>query len=214
MSHRMVEVAPDRLVRWVEGFAQRHGLVAAESSPQSLRLSADDGALAELEVPWPPWSVPPSGDVGRIAAALARHASRPRTLGLLLVRRGGWAVGTCRDGTLLTHKTGSRYVQSRTAAGGWSQQRFARRRSGQADALVGVVAQAAVDRLRAADLDGLVVGGDRQLVRTVLGDRRLAAVAELRRSPVLEVPDPRSAVLEEAARRSLAVRVRITEGCR
>ena len=120
-------------------------------------------------------------------------------------------MGTCRDGTLLTHKTGSRYVQSRTAAGGWSQQRFARRRSGQADALVGVVAQAAVDRLRAPDLDGLVVGGDRQLARAVLDDRRLVDVAALPRSPVLEVPDPRAAVLEEAARRSAAVRVRITD---
>ena len=71
--------------------------------------------MAELEVPWPPWPVPSSGDVGRFAAALARHASRPRTLGLLLVRRGGWAVGTCRDGTLLTHKAGSRAIFARGA---------------------------------------------------------------------------------------------------
>jgi hypothetical protein len=211
MRHRLIEVAPERLVRWVDGFAQRHGAVAAESSPQSLRLRAHDGALAELEVPWPPWSVPPSGDLGVVAGALARHAARPRTLGLLLVRRGGWAVGTCRDGTLLTHKAGSRYVQSRTAAGGWSQQRFARRRSGQADALVGAVADATSERLRAADLDGLVVGGDRQLTRAVLDDRRLADVAALPRSPLLEIPDPRATVLEEAARRAVAVRVRITD---
>jgi len=211
MTHRMLEMAPERLVRWVEGFAARHGSVALETSPQSVRLQADDGALAELEVPWPPWSVPPSGDVGLIAGTLARHASRPRTLGLLLVRRGGWAVGTCRDGTLLSHKAGSRYVQSRTAAGGWSQQRFARRRSGQADALVGAVADATSERLRAADLDGLVVGGDRQLTRAVLEDRRLADVAALPRSPLLEIPDPRATVLGEAARRAVAVRVRLTD---
>jgi len=211
VSHRMIEVDPERLERWVDGFRERHGAVAVEPSPRSLRLSADDGAWAELEAPWPPWSAPPSGDVHQATGALARHAARPRTLGLLLVRRGGWAVGTCRNGTLLTHKTGSRYVQSRTAAGGWSQQRFARRRRGQADALVGVVAQAAVDRLRAADLDGLVVGGDRQLVSAVLQDRRLADLAELPRSPVLEVPDPRAAVLEQAAVRSAAVRVRVTD---
>jgi hypothetical protein len=211
MTHRLLEVAPERLVRWVDGFAARHGLLAADPSPQSVRLRADDGALAELEVPWPPWSVPPSGDAGLIAGALARHASRPRTLGLLLVRRGGWAVGTCRGGTLLTHKAGSRYVQSRTAAGGWSQQRFARRRSGQADALVGAVADATSERLRAADLDGLVVGGDRQLTRAVLEDRRLADVAALPRSPLLEIPDPRATVLGEAARRAVAVRVRLTD---
>jgi hypothetical protein len=211
MRHRLLEVAPERLVRWFDGFVQRHGTVAAESSAESLRLRADDGALAELEVPWPPWSVPASGDLGAVTGALARHAARPRTLGLLLVRRGGWAVGTCRDGTLLTHKAGSRYVQSRTAAGGWSQQRFARRRSGQADALVGAVAEATSERLRAADLDGLVVGGDRQLARAVLEDRRLAGLAALPRSPLLEIPDPRATVLEEAARRAVAVRVRITD---
>ena len=207
----MLEVAPERLARWVDGFVQRHGPAAVESSPQSVRLAASDGTLAELEVPWPPWSVPPSGDAGLVAGALARHAARPRTLGLLLVRRGGWAVGTCRGGTLLTHKAGSRYVQSRTAAGGWSQQRFARRRSGQADALVGVVADAARARLDAGELEGLVVGGDRQLVNAVLADHGLAAVAQLPRSPIMEVTEPRTAVLEEAARRTLAVRVRLTD---
>jgi hypothetical protein len=211
MTHRMLEIAPERLVRWVDGFAERHGAVAVRPSPQSVRLLGDDGALAELEVPWPPWTVPPSEDIGLVAGALARHASRPRTLGLLLVRRGGWAVGTCRSGTLLTHKAGSRYVQSRTAAGGWSQQRFARRRSGQADALVGAVAEATSERLRAADLDGLVVGGDRQLVSAVLQDRRLVDLAGLPRSPVMEVADPRAVVLERAAVRSAAVRVRVTD---
>jgi len=210
MTHRMLEVAPERLVRWVDGFAERHGLVAVQALPQSVRLQADDGALAELEVPWPPWSAPPSGDPGLVAGALARHAALPRTLGLLLVRRGGWSVGTCRGGTLLTHKTGSRYVQSRTAAGGWSQQRFARRRSGQADALVGAVADAARARLDAGELDGLVVGGDRQLVSAVLADHGLSAVAQLPRSPIMEVNEPRTAVLEQAARRTLAVRVRVT----
>jgi len=211
MTHRMLEVAPERLVRWVDGFRERHGAVAVEASPTSVRLTADDGALADLEVPWPPWSAPPSGDTAVVAGALAQHAARPRTLGLLLVRRGGWAVGTCRAGTVLTHKAGSRYVQSRTAAGGWSQQRFARRRSGQADALVAAVAEAAHARLTAGELDGLVVGGDRQLVSAVLQDRRLSDVADLPRSPVMEVTDPRGAVLEQAAVRSAAVRVRLTD---
>ena len=42
-------------------------------------------------------------------------------------------------GTLTAAKVGSRHVQSRTAAGGWSQQRFARRRGKQADELVDAV---------------------------------------------------------------------------
>jgi hypothetical protein len=211
MSHRMVEVQADRLRRWASGFEERHGTVAVRVGPEQVRLTADDGSVAELEVPWPPWPVPPSTDAGLVVGVLTRHVERPRRLGLLLVRRGGWAVGTCRDGRLLSHKTGTRYVQARTAAGGWSQQRYARRRSGQADALVGALVDAVADRLQPAELDGLVVGGDRQLVRAVLDDKRLDALSRLPRSPLLEIPDPKAAVLERAARRTLAVRVRLTE---
>ncbi|HET8613926.1 MAG TPA: acVLRF1 family peptidyl-tRNA hydrolase [Actinomycetales bacterium] len=211
MSHRLVEVPADRLERWVIGFGERHGAVAARPGLERVRLQAADGALAELEVPWRPWPVPSSADTSLVVRVLVRHVLRSRTLGLLLVRRGGWAVGTCRDGQVLTHKAGSRYVQSRTAAGGWSQQRYARRRTGQADALAGSVVEASLDRLRADGLDGLVVGGDRQLVRVVLDDRRLAALAALPRSPLLEVPDPKGAVLAQVARRTLAIRVRITD---
>jgi hypothetical protein len=211
VSHRLVEVPADRLRRWTAGFEERHGAVVVDPQAEHVGLRADDGSLAELEVPWPPWPVPSSGDTALVVGVLVRHTLRSRTLGLLLVRRGGWAVGTCRDGQLLTHKAGSRYVQSRTAAGGWSQQRYARRRSGQADALAGAVVESCAERLVPGDLDGLVVGGDRQLVRAVLDDRRLVALAALPRSPLLEVPDPKGAVLEQVARRTLAVRVRLTE---
>ena len=62
-------------------------------------------------MPWPPLNPPPTSDPSFVAGVLARHAARPRTLGLLLVRRGGWAVGVASEGRLLVHKTGSRYVQ-------------------------------------------------------------------------------------------------------
>jgi hypothetical protein len=211
VTHRLVEVPAERLDRWVDGFAERHGTVAVDAGPERVRVTADDGAMAELVVPWPPWTAPPSTDLELVVGVLRRHVVRSRTLGLLLIRRGGWAVGTCRDGRLLQHKTGSRYVQSRTAAGGWSQQRYARRRGGQAEALVGAVAAAAAARLQGAALDGLVVGGDRRLVRAVLDSPGLARVAALPRSPLLEVPDPKASVLEQAARRTLAVRVRVTD---
>ena len=175
--------------------------------PDVVRLAAEDGASAVLSVPWPPFAAPPTSDPSFVAGVLARHAARPRTIGLLLVRRGGWAVGTARDGRLLLHKTGSRYVQARTAAGGWSQQRYARRRGNQADALVQAVVEATAARLDAGSLDGLVGGGDRALVDTVLADPALAAVAALPRGPLLDVPDPKAAVLEAAAERVRAVRV-------
>ncbi len=65
-------------------------------------------------------------------------------LAVVLVRRGGYAVGVGSGDRLTSHKVGSRYVQSRTAAGGWSQQRFARRRANQADGLVGAAVEHAV----------------------------------------------------------------------
>jgi hypothetical protein len=210
-QHRLLEVGPQRLVRWVEGFAERHGSVAVMVTAESVELRADDGALAVLDVPWPPWHPPPGGGASFVAGVLARHAAAPRTLGLLLVRRGGWALGTCRDGTLLVHKTGSRYVQGQTAAGGTSQHRYARRRANQADALVGAVADAAATRLTAGDLVGLAPGGDRALIEAVLADPRLSALAALPRGPMLDVPDPRSDVLTAAAERVRAVRVHLTQ---
>src|SRR5687768_69778 len=102
----------------------------------------------------------PSPDVaGFVAAAFAL-----RRLGLLLVRRGGIAVGVAVGGELTASKVDSAYVQSRTAAGGWSQQRFARRRENQAKALAVGAADVAARLLTAGDLDALVTGGDRALV--------------------------------------------------
>jgi hypothetical protein len=190
---------------------QRHGACGAACDASAVRLVAPDGAVAVLAVPWPPFTPPPTSDASFVAGVLSRHAARPRTLGLLLVRRGGWAVGTARDGRLLVHKTGSRYVQSRTAAGGWSQQRYARRRGNQADALVSAVVEAAATRLDPGSLDGLVGGGDRALVEAVLADPALAAVAALPRGSLLDVPDPKAAVLTAAAERVRAVRVQLDQ---
>lgn len=198
-------------MRWVEGFGERHGAVSVDVTAETVVLSADDGALAVVDVPWPPWSPSPTTDPSFVSGVLARHAARPRTLALLLVRRGGWAVGTCRDGALLVHKTGTRYVQGQTAAGGTSQHRYARRRSNQADALVLAVAEAASSRLVGLDLDGLVGAGDRALVEAVLADPRLAAIAALPRGPLLDVADPRSDVLAAAAQRVRALRVHLTQ---
>ena len=57
-------------------------------------------------------------------------------LGLVLVRRGGYAVGLVAGGVLVAHKIGTAHVQGRTKKGGWSQQRYARRRGHQSDEVV------------------------------------------------------------------------------
>ncbi|MGL5929447.1 MAG: Vms1/Ankzf1 family peptidyl-tRNA hydrolase, partial [Dermatophilaceae bacterium] len=112
--------------------------------------------------------------------------------------------------------------QSRTAAGGWSQQRFARRRANQADELVGATAGVAVRILLsgvssssgsgvADDVRGLVLGGDRALVTAVLEDRRLTVIRDLPARELYDLPDPRLEVLRTALVRSRAVRVTIEE---
>ena len=134
----------------------------------------------------------------------------PVPLVVLLIRRGGYAVAVS-DGLgptsprLVAHKVGTRHVQSRTAAGGWSQQRFARRRGNQADELVRAVRDHAVRLLVPAPVGesglsafALVVGGDRTLVAEVLDDPRLAGLAGLPRRELYDVPDPTRAVLDAA----------------
>jgi hypothetical protein len=87
-----------------------------------------------------------AADVAAISAALAAHARRPRTVGVLLVRLGGYAAGvfTGYPPALQGAKVGSRLVHGRSAAGGWSQHRFARRREKQANEALDAAADAAV----------------------------------------------------------------------
>jgi hypothetical protein len=132
-------------------------------------------------------------------------------LAVVLVRRGGYAVGLARAGTFTESKVGTRHVQSRTAAGGWSQQRFARRRGNQADELVRAVAEHAARILPRGTPAGVVVGGDKAMVRAVLDDSRLVHLRDLPRRELYDLPDPRRAVLEDALRRGRAVRVTLEE---
>jgi hypothetical protein len=206
-SHRLIEVDAQRVERWVAGFGERHGEVSTHVDGVVVRLRAADGAEALLESPF--GDAPP--DSADAVSWLTREAARERRAALLLVRRGGYAVGTAQGAALEVHKVGSRYVQGRTAAGGWSQQRFARRRAGQAAGLVDAAADAARTAWSGASPEVLVVGGDRALVQQVLDDPRLGRVAALPRSPLLDVRDPRLDVLRDALRRSRCVRVRLTE---
>ncbi|MHB8187608.1 MAG: acVLRF1 family peptidyl-tRNA hydrolase [Dermatophilaceae bacterium] len=209
---RRIEVDPERIVLWVNGFAQRHGELTWASAERSWALSAADGATAVLE-PFVPGS---SGGSSAASVSggldyLASWATPPGRLALVLVRRGGYAVGLGEGPALVAHKVGTRYVQSRTAAGGWSQQRFARRRQNQADGLVGSVIEHTRRIVLASPSDALVVGGDKALVRDVLADARLSSLAELPRRELFDLPDPKLAILERALRRARAVRITLCE---
>jgi peptide subunit release factor 1 (eRF1) len=172
-----------------------------------LTLTGGDGARLECEPPFPPFTGPgaePSGAPGGpevpLAAALAAHAARERTVGVLLVRLGGHAAGVFSGTRLTASKTGARLVHGRHRAGGSSSGRFARRRAGQARVALEAAAGVAVGVLQGpaerGELDAVVTGGDRSALATVLEDPRLKAVRALAVERVLDVPDPRRAVLE------------------
>ena len=204
MATRLLEIDPERLEGWLAGFAERHGPYDAteEVTPGGVVVSAT------------------AQDGSQVVATPFEHDP----LAVVLIRRGGYAVGLASGGAFSTSKVGTRHVQSRTAAGGWSQQRFARRRANQADELVTAVIGHA-RRVLFGDVEsapmtpegahgiprGLVVGGDRTLVREVLEARVLRTLGGLPVRELYDLPDPRRTVLETALRRGRAVRVELTE---
>lgn len=183
-----------RVERWIAGFTERHGETATVTSPSAVELTGADGARAWLEVPFPP-----------LAGDLVAHVARRRRIGVLLVRRGGYAAGVFFGSELVASKVGSSYVQGTTKAGGWSQQRYARRRANQASAAFASAADGAAPVLGDAVLDAFVAGGDRDAVRAVLTDRRLAHLEPT--GPWLTVPDPRLRVLAATPEQFRAVRI-------
>ena len=199
---RTVTVGVDRLARWLDGFTERHGETRTTPGRAVVALTGSDGARAWIDVPFPPLA-----DSADNADGLVEHACRARRVGVLLVRRGGYAVGIFDGTELVSSKVGSRYVQGTTKAGGWSQQRYARRRGNQAAAAFADAADTAARILVGERLDAFVAGGDRDAVRAVLTDRRLAHLEPT--GPWLQVPDPRLRTLQQAPEQFRAVRVHL-----
>ena len=201
-------MAPERLGRWLDGVATRHGaFTEVAPADDGLRITCADTTSVVLRAPLG-WA-PEAPLLGSFTAA----AHRPRRAAVLLVRRGRWAGGVFDRDQLVVSKVDARQVQGRTAAGGWSQQRFARRRAHQTDAVVDHAVETAVRVLlpHADGLAALFTGGDRGLLDDVLADPRLRALAALRREPALEVGEPTKAVLLETPKQFRAVDVHIVE---
>jgi Actinobacteria/chloroflexi VLRF1 release factor len=201
---RWVSVAPERIGGWTERFGAGHGGLASSTvDSDAVVLKAVDGTVAECRVPFPPL----------VGADLVAHALRDRRVGVLLVRLGGHAAGIFVGTALVASKVGSRPVHGRSAAGGQSQQRFARRREGQARVALAAAADMAAAVLvpEVSTLDAVVLGGDRRAVDGTLADPRLTPLRPLVTGPLLDVPDPRFRVLEQAPALFRAVRIRLTD---
>jgi hypothetical protein len=200
------------------------GVSAARVSRDEVGLTvtftAADGAMAECHPPFPPCSrIPPlEGPLAaeRAAEAIVAHAVADRTVGVLLVRLGGYAVGvfTGSPPRLVNSKTGSRLVHGRSAAGGWSQHRFARRRENQVATALRAAADAAAGIFGpygAAGLDAVVLGGDKRSIAGLRGDPRLEPYLARGIDRFLTVPDPRLAVLREIPHAFGSIRIRLIE---
>ncbi|MGA9747743.1 MAG: acVLRF1 family peptidyl-tRNA hydrolase [Nocardioides sp.] len=220
---RTVPVPPERLVRWCDNFAARHGATAFAVVDGRLLLTADDGESASVALPWER-SYDGQPDPGLVAAA----ASEPLLWGVLLVRKGGFAVALLDGEQVLASKVGQRHVQGRTKAGGQSQQRFARRRDNQARQAYEAAADHAHRILvgeAARPPEVLVCGGDHAAVDAVLADPRFERLpahhaadhrsdrlADRVVDPWLPVPDPRRSVLEDAVATAGSLQITLSPG--
>lgn len=204
MEQRTVFVPAARLARWVAGFDERHGGAHHEVVDGALLLVGDDGGSARITPSYPVAATTAAGFIDEVQQV-------PRTA-VVLIRRGGFAAAIVEGDAVITSDLGRRHVQGRTAAGGWSQQRFARRRDKQVHELVG----AAVDYATRVILPALPVayvatGGDRALVEDALGDPRLRALAGIARGPHIDVPDPRRDVVASLPERLGTARIDLVD---
>jgi predicted NBD/HSP70 family sugar kinase len=190
----VVLVPRERLERWVVNFQGRHGTTGLQVVDGALAGAAADGSRFEARLPFAA-----AYDGLPDPAAFALAMTVPERWGVLLVRKGGFAVARVAGDTVQESKVGQRHVQGRTKAGGQSQQRFARRRDNQARQAYEAAADHAA-RILGADAVGtelvVVVGGDHGAVDEVLTDPRLRHVRVV--PPWLPVPDPRRGILEQA----------------
>jgi len=228
---RWIEVSPERFPGWISALADRHGgPLSVRPGPDTVVFTAADGAVAACHPPFPPLAPggpggpggpgaePPPGTVRAVvrqARRIAAHAEADRTVGVLLVRLGGYAAGvfTGAPPQLADSKVGSRLVHGRSAAGGRSQHRFARRREKQAAEALGAAAGTAamVFGRYPGPLDAVVLGGDRRAMAGLREDPRLRPYFELAVDRFLTVPDPRLAVLKDTPRLFRAIRIQLTE---
>ena len=196
-----VRVPTARFVRWVQNFGERHDGSSLGVAQGALRGVAGDGSTFEARLPFDA-SYDGPAEVGAFLA----QAVPPQDWGVLLVRKGGFAVARLRGSTMADHKIGQRHVQGRTKAGGQSQQRFARRRDNQARQAYEAAADHAARILGPGRLT-LVTGGDHAAVEEVLTDPRLRRITVV--GPWLAVPDPRRAVLDAAVAEAGAVGITV-----
>lgn len=136
-------------------------------------------------------------DIGPLRSLL----SHDFLIALVLVRLGAYSIGICQGTKLIDSKTGTGLVHARHKKGGSSQARFARHREKQIEYFLGRVCGHVREHVEphARSLDYLVYGGART---TILSLRKrcpfLHQFDNRTLRMLLDIPEPRKAVLEKA----------------
>jgi peptide subunit release factor 1 (eRF1) len=144
-------------------------------------------------------------------APLRAHLNAPRTVGLLVVRLGGYGAGVYEDERLLTGKHGVRFVKNRNKKGGSSSNRFRRRRVEQARDAYDRACALAEEVLAEQELDEFVVAGDRAGLEQVMErSRLLTRLGEHALTLPVHVPEVRRALLEHLGRELWSSTVELT----
>ncbi len=130
--------------------------------------------------------------------SLLKHDFR---VALVLVRLGAYAIGLCHGENLVSSKVGTGLVHARHRQGGSSAQRFRRHREKQIESFLTRVCGHVREQLepQARVLDYIVYGGAWTTI--LLLKKRCSFLGQFENHalpPLLDIPDPRQAVLETA----------------
>ena len=159
----------------------------------SARIETADETLTVT----PPFGLAHEGKYDRVELKpLFDALALDHTVGAILVRRGGYAVGVFEGERLVASKVGTRFVKGRHKKGGSSANRFRRRREEQERELLDAAtatARAVLEPFRDR-IEYLALAGVRGAATEVAD--RLPWLADRRLGRFFDVPDPRQRVLE------------------
>jgi peptide subunit release factor 1 (eRF1) len=185
---------------------------SAQDSENGIVLISSVVALAGIQPrmallpPFPIVEPSDSNSFDELRAFIAVH----RTIAIILLRLGHWAVAIAEDGKLEVTKTGSRYVKSQHKKGGQSSNRFRRGREKWIRELFDQAGEAASARFRdyPGQIDFLSLGGDRVVLGRFLKRVKLPDQLGDRALPNrLAVDQPGRKALDDAVRDAWSFRI-------
>jgi peptide subunit release factor 1 (eRF1) len=134
-------------------------------------------------------------------SSLLKHNFR---VAFILIRLGAYAIGLSEGESLVTSKVGTGLIHGRHKKGGSSQQRFRRHREKQIEYFLTRVCGHIQEHIKplASTLDFVAYGGAQTTISLL--QKKCPFLAKLKSEilpPLLDIPEPRQAVLEKAVRR-------------